>query len=126
MKPSDVTRSPEFERDLKRLRKRFPTLEEDLGTFVAIGMRLYHEFKQDNGGILPLAGLGFEEPKVYKVKKFACRSLKGKGAASGLRIIYAYYRDDRAVLLEIYYKGDKENEDRERIRRAVQEGREPG
>ena len=115
MKPSKITRSAEFEHDLKKLLKRFSTLEEDLETFIKTGLRLYHEFKQDNGGIFPIPGLGFEEPKVYKVKKFACRSLKGKGAASGIRIIYAYFQDDRAELTEMYYKGDKENEDRERI-----------
>ena len=116
MKPNEVVRSPEFERDLRRLLKRFPTLEEDLDTFIKTGWRLYHEFNQDNGGILRLSGLGFEEPKVYKVKKFACRSLKGKGAASGIRVVYAYFQDNHVLLLEIYYKGDKENEDRERIK----------
>ena len=43
--------------------------------------------------------------------------MKEKGAASGIRIVYAYFEeDDRVLLLEIYYKGDKENEDRERIK----------
>ncbi len=49
-------------------------------------------------------------------KKFACKSLKGKGAASGIRIIYAYYeKEDIVEFVEIYYKGNKENEDRKRI-----------
>jgi len=31
-------------------------------------------------------------------------------------VIYAYFEEaDRIELIEIYYKGDKENEDRERI-----------
>jgi hypothetical protein len=31
-------------------------------------------------------------------------------------VIYAYFEEkDRIELVEIYYKGDKENEDRERI-----------
>lgn len=57
-----------------------------------------------------------ERPSVYKAKKFACRSLKGKGVNSGIRIIYAYFEnEDRIELVEIYYKGDKENENRDRI-----------
>jgi len=42
--------------------------------------------------------------------------LKGKGCNSGLRIIYAFNRQSlEVVLLEIYYKGDKENENADRI-----------
>jgi len=36
--------------------------------------------------------------------------------SSGIRVIYAYFEDDdRIELVEIYFKGDKENEDRKRI-----------
>ena len=57
-----------------------------------------------------------QNSKIYKAKKFACRSLKGKGVQSGIRVIYAYFeKEDKIELIEIYYKGDKENEDRERI-----------
>ena len=53
---------------------------------------------------------------MYKATKFACRSLKGKGVSSGIRVIYAHFeKEDRVELLEIYYKGDKENENRKRI-----------
>jgi len=49
-------------------------------------------------------------------RKFACRSLKGRGVQSGIRIIYAYFQEkDKIELIEIYYKGDKESEDRQRI-----------
>jgi len=48
------------------------------------------------------------------------RSLKGKGAVSGIRIIYAYFRDDRALLIEMYFKGDQQNEDRDRIKHLCQ------
>jgi hypothetical protein len=38
------------------------------------------------------------------------------GVQSGIRVIYAYFEEkDKIELIEIYYKGDKENEDRERI-----------
>jgi hypothetical protein len=73
---------------------------------------------ENNKGVFALTGLNLEMPKVYKAKKFACRSLPGKGVYSGIRVIYSYYPDiDKIELIEIYYKGDKENEDRERILR---------
>ena len=37
----------------------------------------------------------------------------GKGAQSGIRVIYGYFeKEDRIDLIEIYYEGDKENKDR--------------
>ncbi len=72
--------------------------------------------KVDNRGIFQIPGLGISCPKIYKAKKFACKSLKGKGAKSGIRIIYAYYeKEDIIELIEIYFKGDKTNEDKSRI-----------
>jgi hypothetical protein len=111
-----VTRIPAFDRDIKKLTKRFPTLEDDLETFIDKELRLFHKLNIDNKGVFQIPGLGFENPKVYKGKKFACRSLKGKGVQSGIRVIYAHFEsEDRIELIEIYYKGDKENEDRGRI-----------
>jgi len=53
---------------------------------------------------------------VIKVKKIACRSLKGRGVNSGLRVVYAYYKEEqKIVFVEIYHKSEKGNEDRERI-----------
>jgi hypothetical protein len=53
---------------------------------------------------------------VIKVKKIACRSLKGRGVNSGMRLIYAWFEEEsRIVFVELYYKGEKEMEDRERI-----------
>lgn len=101
---------------MKKLLKRFKTLEGDLKIFIEKQLNLYHKLKLDNKGVSPISGLRIESPKMYKAKKFACRSLKGKGVQSGIRVIYAYFEDaDKIELVEIYYKGDKENEDRERI-----------
>jgi len=107
----------EFQKDLKKLR-RFRTLKEDLDIFIEKQLRLYHKLKMDNKGIVQISNLGIDYPKIYKARKFACRSLKGKGSASGIRIIYAYYEDkDWVEFIEVYYKGDKANEDRDRILR---------
>lgn len=111
-----ITSLPEFEKDLKKLSKRFKTLEEDLNNFIQTQLNLYHKQKIDNKGIFQISGLKIEYPQIFKAKKFACRSLKGKGVQSGIRLIYAYFNEeDRIELIEIYYKGDKENEGRERI-----------
>jgi hypothetical protein len=112
----EVTRLSEFERDIKKLLKRFTTLEEDLKIFIEKELNLYHKLKIDNKGIFQITGLHAEYPRIFKGKKFACRALKGKGVHSGIRVIYAYYEEtDKIELIEIYYKGDKANEDRERI-----------
>jgi len=56
------------------------------------------------------------ETCVIKVKKIACKSLKGRGVNSGLRLIYAHFSDEqRIVFVELYHKSDKVCEDRERI-----------
>ena len=108
---------PEFDRDIRRLLKRFKTIEDDLKIFIEKQLILYHKLKVDNKGIFQITGLPVENPKVYKAKKFACKSLKGKGVQSGIRVIYAYEEEkDKIVLIEIYFKGDKENEDKKRIR----------
>ena len=113
---NEVLRLPDFDRDMKRLLKRFKTLEDDLRIFIEKELYLYHKLKIDNKGVFPLTGLDIASPRVFKAKKFACRTLAGKGAHSGIRVIYGYYtEEDKIELIEIYYKGDKENEDRQRI-----------
>jgi hypothetical protein len=112
---SEISRLPEFDKDMKRLLKRFRTLEEDLMVFIKTQLNLFHKLEKDNKGIVRLVDLHIENPKIYKSRKFACRSLSG-GAYSGIRVIYAYFEDvDKIELIEIYYKGDKKNENRKRI-----------
>jgi len=112
----EIVRRPEFERDLKKLSKRYRTLDEDLETLIKHQIFLFHKIEIDNRGSFQIPGFPFQDPKIFKVKKFACKTLKGRGANTGLRLIYAYFEDaDRVELIEIYFKGDKENEDKERI-----------
>lgn len=111
-----VTRLRQFQKDLKKLCKRFKTLKDDLNVFLKTELILFHKLKKDNKGVFQIPDLPIEAPKIYKAKKFTCRSLKGKGVQSGIRVIYAYFEiEDRIELIEIYYKEDKENEDRRRI-----------
>jgi mRNA-degrading endonuclease RelE of RelBE toxin-antitoxin system len=112
-----VAHVPEFEKDLKKLLKRFSSLEEDLRMFIKVAMNAFHKKKVDSNAIFHISDLGVRSPKIYKAKKFACKALKGKGVQSGIRVIYAYHEEeDRIEFLEIYYKGDKASEDRERVR----------
>jgi len=112
----EITHVPEFEKDLKMLAKRFPSLEEDLKIFIKVAMNAFHRQNIDSRAIFHISDLGIHSPKIYKAKKFACRAMKGKGARSGIRVIYAYHEaEERVEFLELYYKGDKENENRERI-----------
>jgi len=107
----------EFEKDLKRLVKKFSSLEEDLQMFIKVAMNAFHKKKIDSNAIFHISDLGIRSPKIYKAKKFACKALKGKGAQSGIRVIYAYHEEVGWIeFIEIYYKGDKESEDRERIK----------
>jgi mRNA-degrading endonuclease RelE of RelBE toxin-antitoxin system len=117
MKFKHIEPLDKFKRDLKKLLKRFPSLEEDLDSFIKAQLIAYHKHAVDNQGIVLIEGLGIQNPKIFKVLKFACKSLKGKGVKSGIRLTYAYFPDeDRIEFIEIYHKSDQENEDKERIK----------
>lgn len=112
----EITRLPDFIRDLKKLSKRFPSLEKDLETFELYQLVLFHKKNLDNGGIVRIDRVGQGMLPIFKAKKFACRSLKGKGAHSGIRVIYAYdTKLDAIQYIEIYYKGDQESETKARF-----------
>jgi len=112
-----VTRRPEFDKDLKHFLKRYRSLEDDLTVFINTQLFLFHKQKINNRGIVHMNNLGIEEPKIFKAVKFACKSIHGRGAASGVRLTYAYFEDiDHIEFIQIYFKADDENEDRERIK----------
>lgn len=104
---------PEFSRDLKVLLKKYRTLNEDLAVVkrvleISPDERPPFSYRINNLGL---------ENCIIKVKKIACKALKGRGVNSGLRLIYAYFPDQQKIIfIELYHKNDKENEDRKRIR----------
>ncbi|NQE05989.1 hypothetical protein C5S32_08975 [ANME-1 cluster archaeon GoMg1] len=105
----------EFKKDLKKLNKKYKSLNNDLKSNFCEVLDL--ELPNRLPGTFRISGLG-EEVKVpiYKVRHFRCKSLKGKGSRSGIRVIYAYDNDeDKVTLIEIYHKSKQENENRERI-----------
>ena len=102
----------EFVKDLKKLCKKFRSLNDDLETLRRV---LAAEPNQRPPFSFEISDLGIEHC-VKKVKKIACKSLKGRGVNTGLRLVYAYFEEEQKILLmELYFKSDKENEDRDRI-----------
>ena len=88
---NDIRKLAEFKKDFKKIARKFRTLDEDLSIFIANQLKLTHKLKIDNKGSVRISDIGIDYPKIYKSRKFTCKALKGKGAASGIRIIYAYY-----------------------------------
>lgn len=102
----------EYAKDLKKLQKKYRTLEEDITIVKKV---LTVEPNERPPFSFRIDGLGISTC-VIKIKKIACRALKGKGVNSGFRLIYAHYEEEqKIVLVELYYKGDKEKEDKARI-----------
>jgi hypothetical protein len=102
----------EFKKDLKDLLKKYRTLNDDLDVVrrvleVAPDERPPFSFRMDSLGL---------ETCIIKVKKIACKALKGRGVNSGLRLIYAHFPEEQKItFIELYHKNDKEIEDRSRI-----------
>lgn len=100
----------EFQKDFKKLFKKFKSLDSDL-----------KEFKK----VLNEAPLGIgkhfnvitKTDFIYIVKaRFFCKNLKKKD----LRIIYSHIEEQKKIeFIEMYFKGDKESEDRERIKKYL-------
>ncbi|MCJ7448788.1 MAG: hypothetical protein MUO72_13960 [Bacteroidales bacterium] len=101
-----------FKKDLKSLLKKYRTLNDDLKVVKKVLEIMPEErppfsYRIDNLGL---------KTCVIKVKKIACKALKGRGVNSGLRLIYAHLQEEeKIVFIELYHKNDKENEDRQRI-----------
>lgn len=103
-------RTKRFDQDVKALRKRFRSLDQDLETLTkVIAVRP-----------IPPTSFSVEIPgysseiKIVKVRKMACRSLPGRGSNSGLRLIYAG-DGQTIVFLELYFKSDQEREAHDHI-----------
>jgi hypothetical protein len=101
----------EFKKDLKHLLKKYRTLNDDLDVVkrvleIAPDERPPFSFRINNLGLATC---------VIKVKKIACKALKGRGVNSGLRLIYAHFPNEQKItFVELYHKNDKENEDKKR------------
>lgn len=97
---------PQFGKDLKKLSRKYPSLQSDI---------------EDIQSVLLASPLGIgknftiistaKEIMIVKARVH-CESLR----ARSVRLIYAYHKDRiEFMYIEVYFKGDKQNEDRERI-----------
>ena len=103
---------PEFDKDLKVLLKKYRTLNEDLDIVKNV-LSVLPEERAPFSFLIDHLGI---ETCVIKVKKIACRALKGKGVNTGLRLIYAYFQQEQKItFVELYHKNSQETEDRQRI-----------
>ena len=110
----------EFQRDFKKLLKKYRTLIDDLETAKHAAIELFHIQKINNLSVFPISGFCTEDVQIYKLKKFACKALKGRGSKSGIRVIYAYYiKLCKVEFIEIYFKADQENENSDRIKQYL-------
>lgn len=97
----------EFEKEFKNLSKKYRSLDEDIKRFER------YIFKNPTGQGKNFTIIHREENiKIIKAR-LACKSLKNRS----MRIIYSCCEDTLTFMyIEIYFKGDKENEDRIRIK----------
>lgn len=117
MNPITYKNTSGFDKDLKRLLKKFRTLEDDIEIAKTNTIELFHLKNIDNNSVEPIPNFCSDELKICKIKKFACKALKGRGVQSGIRVIYAYCVSTNTVdFIEMYFKGESENENKERIK----------
>jgi len=101
---------PEFEKEFKRLSKKYPSLRKDLDDLEKV-LRIFPTGTGKNFAIIHHS----ETVKIVKTR-LACKSLRNRS----MRIIYAYHENKVTfVYIELYFKGNKENEDYERIKRYL-------
>jgi mRNA-degrading endonuclease RelE of RelBE toxin-antitoxin system len=106
----------EFKKDFKRLLKKYKTLNDD---FEIIKKVLEAAPEERPPVSYRISGLGIHT-NVMKMKRIACKAMKGRGSNTGLRLIYAYEKSlERITMIEFYHKNEKEkeNEDKERVRK---------
>ncbi len=97
---------PEFAKEFKKYSKKYLSLSEDLDEF----KKVITNFPLGTGKHFNVLAAK-DAVRIVKAR-FFCKYLKG----SSMRIIYAYCEGSIAfIFIEIYFKGDKPNEDRGRI-----------
>jgi mRNA-degrading endonuclease RelE of RelBE toxin-antitoxin system len=113
---------PEFEKDFKKLEKRYGTLSDDFENMKKNLLEVHYV----KGSPLPpntivdIEGLCGETYKSKKVRKFACKSLKNLGNRSGIRVIFVLESDDlKITFIEIYHKSDHDIENKERLKNFI-------
>lgn len=100
----------DFTKDFKRLSKKYKSLPDDLLEF----KKIISKFPLGTGRHFIIL-TSTETIKIIKARLF-CRYLKG----SSLRIIYTYCETKQVIeFIELYFKGDKNREDKKRIKQYI-------
>jgi len=116
-KKIEYSETDSFRKDLKKLLKRYNTLESDLEVAKRDAIELYHLKRLYNHSVFPMPGFCTERIQVCKIKKFACKALKGRGSRSGIRVIYAFHVEEvKVCFIEMYFKSDQSIEDQSKIK----------
>jgi mRNA-degrading endonuclease RelE of RelBE toxin-antitoxin system len=96
----------EFKKDFKRLSRKYVSLSDDILEFKKIASKFPF------GNSKHFTPLHIQENITVIKARLFCRYLKG----TSLRVIYAYNSNKQLIeFIEMYFKGDKETEDRARI-----------
>jgi len=110
---SRFSQLPEFEKELKKLAKKYPTLASDVEDLKPILL----SSPTGVGKSFTIMHVG-ENVKIVKVR-IHCESLRSRA----IRLIYAYHQDRiEFMYIELYFKGNKENEDKVRIAQYLRGG----
>lgn len=103
---------PEFERELKKLSKKYQTLHQDLKTLEKVLEA------QPTGIGKNFTILHYSEEVILVKTRLACKSLRDRS----MRVIYAYHDHTVTfVYIELYFKGNKESEISGRIERYLKQ-----
>lgn len=121
-KTINYNKIPEFEKDFKKLEKRYRTLGADFENMKKNLLEAHYikDAPLPPNALVDIEGMCKDNYRSKKVRKFACKSLKNLGNRSGIRVIFVLEEEIlKITFIEIYYKGDKEIEDKERLKRFL-------
>lgn len=111
----NFTAVPHFKEDFKKLCEKYKNLPEDFDRYKNILKTIPK--RVEKGDRLEL-GEKISIP-VFKESEFRSNDFRGKGHASGFRIIYAYKtineKEFEIIFIEIYHKNNKSNYDKNRV-----------
>jgi len=65
---NEIQRLTEFEKDFKKLLKKFKTLDNDIKTLINRQLKLTHKIGVNNNGVVPISGLGDVISKKSKAR----------------------------------------------------------
>lgn len=104
---------PEFEKDLKRLEKKFKHILSDLD----VAIEVIRAEPTNSLRCEQVEGLGesCNDVTAYVLKKFRSTDLR---STNELRLVYVYENPkNKIILVQLYFKGDIQIEEKARIRK---------